>query len=30
MIKLGWKRTPFSVGMFRAMDKIALHKHFEF
>jgi len=30
IIKLGWKRTPFSVGMFRAMDKIALHKHFEF
>lgn len=29
-ILLGWKREPYSVGMFRAMDKIALHKHFEF
>jgi hypothetical protein len=29
-ILLGWKRTPYSVGMYRAMDKIALHKHFEF
>ena len=29
-ILLGWKRQPYSVGQFRAMDKIALHKHFEF
>ena len=29
MILLGWKRQPYSVGMFRAMDKIALHKYFE-
>ena len=29
-IKLGWRRTRLSVGMFAAMDWIALHKHFEF
>ena len=29
-VKLGFKQERFSVGMFRAMDKIALHKHFDF
>jgi len=29
-IKLGFKKERFSSGMFRAMDKIALHKHFDF
>ena len=29
-VKLGFKQERFSAGMFRAMDNIALHKHFDF
>jgi len=29
-IKLGWQMKRYSIGMFRAMDVIALHKHFWF
>ena len=29
-VKLGFKQQMFSVGQFRLMDKIALHKFFEF
>ena len=29
-VKLGFKQERFSVGQFRAMDRIALHKHFDF
>ena len=29
-IKLGWQMKMYSIGMFRAMDVMALHKHFWF
>jgi len=30
IIKLGWQMKRYSAGQFLAMDKIAMHKHFEF
>ena len=30
VVKLGFQMKRFSVGQFRVMDKIALHKNFDF